>query len=105
MIVGTWASRPAPTTSPIVLPSLRRVDSVLDVAVEVEAPGAALAADPGLAGPAERGPQVADEEAVDPHGARDQPRGHPGSPFAVAGEQRRRQAVFCAVGQRYGLVL
>ena len=68
----------------MVLPSLRRGDGVLQVAVEVEAPGAALAADPGLAGAAEGGLEVADEEAVDPDGARDQLRGDVFGARAVA---------------------
>src|SRR5260370_40309753 len=63
MIVGTCARSPAPATSPIGLPSFRCVHGVLHVAVEVEAPGAALPADPGVPGPAERRAQVADEEA------------------------------------------
>src|SRR6476660_6499516 len=74
-MVGTWASRPAPTISPMVLPSVRGGHGVLQVAVEVEAPGAALAADAGEAGAAERGLQVAYEEAVHPHRARDEPGG------------------------------
>src|SRR5215467_9878324 len=48
MIVGTCASRPAPATSPIA-PPLSCVDGVLDIAAEVEAPGAALAGE-GLQG-------------------------------------------------------
>src|SRR5215467_15947646 len=98
MIVGTWAKSPAPATSPIT-PPLSCVDGVLDVAVEVEAPGAALAADAGQPGAAERRGQVADEETVDPHGAGDQPRRHPLGPGLVAGEHGRRQPVGRAVGQ------
>src|SRR5260370_42129852 len=113
MIVGTWASRPAPVTSPTLPhslaslavrhaggtptstllwlcrrrarrhggrrvpgagtpaacgvtggPPLSCVDRVLHVGVEVEAPGAALPADPRQPGAAERRPQVPDEEAV-----------------------------------------
>src|SRR5690242_11312801 len=92
MIVGTCARSPAPATSPTV-PSFRCVDGVLHVAVEVEAPGAALAPDARLPGPAERRAQVADEEAVDPDGPRHQPGRHPRGPLLVAGEHRRRQPV------------
>src|ERR1700751_4363984 len=67
-------------------PPLCCVDGVLDVAVEVEAPGAALAAEAGQPGAAERRGQVADEETVDPDGAGDQPRRHPLRPGLVAGE-------------------
>src|SRR5262249_59878668 len=89
-LVGQCDGTPAPATSPITFASLagRRaggarapplscVNGVLDVAVEVEAPGAALAADAGQPGAAERRGQVADEEAVDPDGPGDQPRRHP----------------------------
>src|SRR5207248_11523283 len=103
MIVGTWAKSPAPATSPIRAPSLSCVDGVLDVAVEVEAPGAALAADAGQPGAAERRGQVTDEETVDPHGPGDQFRRHPPGPGLVAGEHGRREAVARAVGQRDGL--
>src|SRR6266851_9044538 len=105
MIVGTCARSPAPATSPIELPSFRCVHGVLHLAVEVEAPGAALPADPGVPGPAERRAQVADEEAVDPDGPRDQLLRYPRGPVAVAGEQRRRQPVPGAVGQRDRLLL
>src|SRR5690349_22813833 len=100
MIVGTCASSPAPATSPIsaMAPSFRCVDGVLHVAVEVEAPGAALPADARLPGPAERRAQVADEEAVDPDRPRHQLARDMGSPLPVAGEQRRRQPVASAVG-------
>src|SRR5215475_15892350 len=102
MIVGTCASKPAPATSPIA-PPLSCVDGVLDIAVEVEAPGAAFTANAGLPGAAERRGQVADEEAVDPDGPGDQPRRHPLGPGPVAGEQRRGQPVGGAVGQPDGL--
>src|ERR1700691_5175598 len=92
MIVGTWASNPAPVTSPILAPPFRCVDRVLHVAVEVEAPGAALPADAGLPGTAERRPQVADEEAVDPDGPGDELRRHPAGALAVAGEHGGREA-------------
>src|SRR5258706_6168337 len=86
MMVGTCAMRPAPTTSPTAVthrghrfglhlfrhavapgaPTPWRVDRVLDVAIEVEAPRAAFPADPGLArAPAGAAP-VLDEEAHDP---------------------------------------
>src|SRR5450755_2083451 len=105
MIVGTWASSPAPTTSPIAPPAFRGIARVLDVAVEVEAPGAAFAADAGQPGAAERRPQVTDEEAVDPDGAGDEAGRYPLGPPPVAGEQGRRQPVAGAVGQRDRLVL
>ena len=55
-MVGTWARRPAPTISPMVVPSVRRGHGVLEVAVEVEAPGAALAADARSGGSRRRAP-------------------------------------------------
>src|SRR5689334_25402927 len=105
MIVGTCARSPAPATSPAaptspMTPSFRWVEGDLHVAVEVEAPGAALAADARLPGPSERRAQVADEEAVDPDGPGDQLRRDPRGPLLVAGEHRRRQPVTGAVGQR-----
>src|SRR5271170_1352530 len=100
MMVGTCASSPAPATSPIGVPPFWCVDGVLHVAVEVKAPGAALPADPGLPGPSERRPQVADEEAVDPDGPGDQLGRDPAGPGPVAGEDRGRQPVPGAVGQR-----
>src|SRR5947209_2059743 len=110
MIVGTCARSPAPVTSPaaptsLMTPSFRCVDGVLNVAVEVEAPGAALAPDPRLPGAAERRAQVADEEAVDPDGPGHQLRRHPRSPLLVAGEHRRRQPVARAVSERHRLGL
>src|SRR5215472_18403336 len=105
MIVGTWASNPAPAISPIAAPSFRCEDGVLHVSMKIEAPGTAFAADPGEPGAAERGAQVPDEEAVDPHGPRDQPAGHSIRPVMVAGEQGGRQPVRGAVGQFYRLVL
>src|SRR5215472_8134767 len=105
MIVGTCARSPAPATSPAALasptvPSFRCVDGVLHVAVEVEAPGAALPADARLPGPAERRAQVADEEAVDPDGARHQLSRYPAGALPVTGEQHRGQPVPGPVGQR-----
>src|SRR5260221_12016603 len=106
MMVGTCAMRPAPTTSPTAVthrghrfglhlfrhavapgaPSPWRVDRVLDVAIEVEAPRAAFPADPGLAGAPEGGAQVPDEEAVDPDRPRSQPGRYPLGSGLVAGE-------------------
>src|SRR5689334_24509830 len=104
MIVGTCARSPAPATSPMA-PSFRCVDGVLHVGVEVEAPGAALAADARLAGPAEWRAQVPDEEAVHPDGPGDQARRYPFGPVLVPGEHHRGQAVPGAVGQCDGLGL
>src|ERR1700689_821540 len=101
MIVGTWASSPAPVTSPILAPPFRCVDGVLHVAVEVEAPGAALPADAGLPGAAERRPQVADEEAVDPDGPGDELRRHPAGALAGAGEHGGPEPVTGALGRRH----
>src|SRR5215472_4448243 len=105
MMVGTCARRPAPTTSPTLLPSLRRVDGVLDVAVEVEAPGAALAADSRLARAAERRAQVSDEEAVDPDRAGPKLGRYPISPAGIAGEQRGGQPVPGVIRHRDPFVL
>src|SRR5450432_1983751 len=70
MTPGWWLTTAAPTISPM---TASLVDEraladrdVLDVAVEVEAPRPALAADTGIARAAERGGEFADEEAVDP---------------------------------------
>src|SRR4051794_38211514 len=105
MIVGTCASRPAPTISPIRPPSLRGEHAVLDVAVEVEAPGAALAADPAVPVAAERRCEVADEEAVHPDGAGVQPRRHPVRARGVAGDESGGETVLGVVGHRDALVL
>src|SRR5262245_58293846 len=67
MMVGTWASSPQPTTSPMVPPAIRRIDAVLHIAVEIERPGAAFAADARSAVAAEGLAQVAHEEAIVPH--------------------------------------
>src|SRR5215213_869963 len=98
MIVGTCASRPAPTTSPIGPPPPRGEHAVLHVAVEVEAPRAALAADAAVAVAAERRGGVADEEAVHPRGAGVQLRGHPLGTLLGPGDEGRRQAVLGVVG-------
>src|SRR2546427_13117112 len=107
MMVGAWATSPAPTISPMSLsPSvLRRVlrlpgrgAHVLHVGVEVEAPLPPLAAYTGILGAAERRPQVADEEAVDPHGPGDQALGHTPGAFRVAGVHHRGEAVVGGVG-------
>src|SRR5215467_559236 len=105
MIVGTCARRPAPTTSPTLLPSFRRVDGVLHVAVEVEAPGAALAADSRLARAAERCAQVTHEETVDPDRAGPELGSNPVSPAGIAGEQRGGQPVPAVIRHRDCLVL
>src|SRR4051794_30500668 len=103
IIVGTCAIRPAPTTSPMSAPSLRREDRVLDVAVEVEGPGTALAADPGATAPAERGGQVADEEAVDPHRAGADLRRNALGAVVVTGHDGGGQPVVGVVGHRDAL--
>src|SRR5215216_1646889 len=105
MIVGTCDSRPAPTTSPMVGPPARREHAVFDVAVEVEAPGAALAADARLARTAEGRAQVADEEAVHPHRARDEPAADPLGARPVGGEHGGGKAVARVVRSGDGLVL
>src|SRR5919202_6042447 len=93
MMVGTCASRPAPTISPIGPPTARGEDAVLDVAVEVEAPRAALAADAAVPVAAERRREVADEEAVHPDRPRVQPVGHALRALGRARDEGRRQAV------------
>src|SRR3954452_10170066 len=109
MIVGTCASRPAPTISPIrpptAHPSVRCEDAVLDVAVEVEAPGAALAADAAAPVAAERRREVADEEAVHPDGAGVQPGADPLGALRAARDEGRREAVLGVVGHRDPLLL
>src|SRR5437763_10654329 len=59
-----------------VTPSGRSDADVLHVAVEIERPLAALAADPAVARAAERRPEIPDEEAVHPHGASHEPGAH-----------------------------
>src|SRR4051812_38072522 len=98
-MVGTWASSPAPTISPMVPPSVRRGDGVLQVAVEVEAPGASLASDAGVPGAAEGGLEVAYEEAVDPDGARDELRGDAFGALLVAGGDGGGQSEAGVVGE------
>src|SRR3954463_13834867 len=105
MIVGTCASRLAPTISPIRPPSLRGEHAVLDVAVEVEAPPAALAADPAVPVAAERRREVADEEAVHPDGAGVQPRRAPLGAFRETGDQVRGEPVLGVVRHRDPLLL
>src|SRR5512132_171734 len=116
MIVGTCATRAAPTISPILIPpiasglplrSLRprcRAD-VLHVRVEVEAVDAPLAPDPRGLRAAERRPQVAHEEAVHPDRAGDQALGDPFGALAVTGVQDRGQAVVGLVRERDRLLL
>src|SRR5262245_33697458 len=104
-MVGTCASSPAPTISPMGPPPLRCHDGVLQVAVEVESQVAPFAADARPAGAAERRLEVADEEAVDPDGARDEPFGDAGRAVAVAGGDGGGQAEAGVVGEPDGLVL
>src|SRR5688500_5837962 len=110
-MVGTWAISPAPTTSPIRSrpflggPARRAEHAVLDVAVEVEGPVPAFAADARLAVPAERCPEVAHEEAVDPHGAGVELRAHPLCPLPVSGHERRSETEAGVVGHPDSLLL
>src|SRR4051794_23141116 len=98
MTVGTCAINPLPTTSPILAPSIRRKYARLHIAVEIERPGAAFAADARLAVAAERLPQIAHEEAVVP----DQPgidlRRDALGALLVAGHHHAGKAVFRVVG-------
>src|SRR4051794_5198436 len=109
MIVGTCASRPAPTISPMrppsPVPSARCEDAVLDVAVEVEAPCAALAADAAVPVATERRREVADEEAVHPDRAGVQPGTDPLGTLRIAGDEGRRETVLGVVGHRDPLLL
>src|SRR3712207_9156304 len=105
MMVGTCASSPAPTISPTVVPPLRCEDAVLDVAVEVEAPGAALAPDAAAAVAAERRREVTDEEAVHPHRARGQPARDALGTLLAAGDQGGGEAVLGVVGHGDAVVL
>ena len=105
MMVGTCETIPAPTISPIDHPPPRRGADVLHIGIEVEAPRAALAADPGVARAAERRPQVPDEEAVDPHGPGDQPLRDPAGAVRIARVDDGREAVLGLVRQGDGLVL
>ena len=86
-------------------PSGRGRTDVLDVAVEVERPVAALAPDPAATAATERRGQVADEEAVDPDGSGPQPRGDALGPLRVAADERGGQPVVGAVGERDTVVL
>src|SRR5918995_4955799 len=128
MIVGTCATRAAPTTSPIctlhrrphsrwgvrttfasltVLPPAppwRRTD-VLHVRVEVEAVHAAFAADTRRSRAAERRTKVANEEAVHPHRPCHETGGNAIGALPIARVQDRRQPVFRLVRERDRLLL
>src|SRR5665213_3095406 len=78
---------------------------VFDVAVEVEAPGAAFAADAGMLRSAERRSKLADEEAVHPDRAGDNRRGDAHGAGFVAGEQGGGQTVLGAVGHLDDLIV
>jgi hypothetical protein len=78
---------------------------VLDVGVEVEAPGPALPAHARVAGAAEGGLQVPHEEAVDPDGPGDQATRHPLGPVRVAGVDDAGQSELAVVGHGHALVL
>jgi hypothetical protein len=83
----------------------RRDDRVLHVRVEIEAPHAPLTADPGILRAAERSVQVADEEAVDPHGPGHEPLGDPLGTAEVRGVDGGGQSEVGGVRERDGLVL
>src|SRR6185369_6434471 len=100
MTVGTCAINPLPTTSPILAPSIRREDARLHITIKVERPGAALAADPGLAVAAERLPQIAHEEAVAPDQAGIDLARDPLGALFIAGHHNAGEAVFGVVGHR-----
>src|SRR5262245_56988058 len=104
MTVGTWAISPQPTTLPMLPPAVRRVDAVLDVAIEIERPGAAFATDAGLAVAAEGLAQVAHEEAVVPHQTGRDLRRHALGPLRIAGHHHGGEAVVGVVGERDGLI-
>lgn len=74
-------------------------DHGLWLSEELPAEGASFTADPGLFRPAERGSQVTNEEAVDPHCADDQGCGHSVGAGQVLGEQHRVQSVRAVVDQ------
>src|SRR2546426_707714 len=105
-MVGTCASKAAPTTSPtvvafrrvLVMPTVGREHRVLDVGVEVERPGSAFAADAGLTVAAKGGTEVAHEEAVNPDGAGVQQRRNTFCPFVIACDEGGRQAEPGVVG-------
>src|SRR5262245_61825586 len=78
---------------------------VLHVAVEVEAPGPALAADAGVARAAERRRQLANEEAVHPQRSRDHALGDRHRALLVAAEQHAREPEACAVRDRDGFLV
>src|SRR5438093_4120696 len=105
MIVGTCATSPAPTISPISASLSRRDDRVLHVGVEVEAPHATLPADPGVARPAEGRVQIADEEAVDPHGPGDETIRNPVCTLGVTRVERGGEAEVGRVRKRDSIVL
>src|SRR5579872_3435743 len=109
MTPGWWLTTAAPTISPIagslVDERVLADRAVLDVAVKVETPRPALPADAGIARPAERGPELADEEAVHPHRTGNDARGDAHGPILVAGEQGGREAVLGGVGDLDHLVV
>src|SRR5262245_62124464 len=78
---------------------------VLHVAVEVEAPVPAFAAQPGVARAAERRGELADEEAVHPQGTRDDALRDRHRAALVAAEQDAGEAVAGVVRRRDGLVV
>src|SRR5262249_40006114 len=104
MIPGACDTMAASTTSPMSAPPAPGSGAdVLQVRVEIEAPGAAFAADARLARSSEGGAQVAHEEAVDPDGARGDAGGHAFRAGGVAGVDHGDQAVAGLVGEGHGL--
>src|SRR5690348_2060373 len=99
MIVGTCARSPQPTTSPMLAPSTilvptgGREDARLHIAIEIERPGSAFAADAGATVTAERLPEIAHEEAVVPDQAGVDLRRHPLRAFLAAGHHHAGEAV------------
>src|SRR5260221_8854205 len=105
MTVGTWASNPDATTSPIFPPATRRINAVLDVAIEIEGPGATFTTDTRLAIAAEGLAQVADEEAVVPDEAGRDLRCHPLCSLLVIRHHHSGKAVFGVISDADPLCL
>src|SRR5215472_1021310 len=76
--------------------------NILHVAIEVETPVAAFAADSGIAASAERCGQFAHEEAVDPYGAGDDPLRQAHCALLALAEDHRGQAIVGTVPEPDG---